>query len=211
MKQRIDQPSLDFADNRSGPTAAFEATRNSARNCRACHLWEPAAQTVFGEGPVPAPIMLIGEQPGDKEDLGGRPFIGPAGKKLDEALNEAGIERQRVYVTNAVKHFKYVPRGRIRLHQKPVTVEIKACRPWLERELDFVEPKIAVAMGATAAQSLFGKAMPINKNRGRLMDLGKFQALITVHPSYLLRIQEEAQAEYERFVSDLRLLLPFLS
>ena len=149
--------------------------------------------------------MLIGEQPGDTEDLAGRPFVGPAGLKLNEALEEAGVERRNVYVTNAVKHFKYVPRGKIRLHQKPVTVEIKACRQWLERELDFVQPKVAVAMGATAAQSLFGKAMPINKNRGRLVDLGGCQALITIHPSYLLRIQEEAdaRAEYARFVSNL--------
>ena len=156
--------------------------------------------------------MLAGEQPGDKEDLSGRPFVGPAGLKLNQALAEAGIPREAAYVTNAVKHFKYVPRGRIRLHQKPVTAEIKACRPWLERELDFVRPKVAVAMGATAAQSLFGKAMPINKNRGLLLALGSTQALITIHPSYLLRILEpaDADAEYVRFVSDLRLLLPFL-
>ncbi len=157
--------------------------------------------------------MLIGEQPGDKEDLAGKPFVGPAGIKLNAALAEAGVDRSKVYVTNAVKHFKYVPRGRIRLHQKPVTVEIKACRPWLERELEFVAPKLAVAMGATAVQSLFGKAMPINRNRGRLIDLGAAQGLITIHPSYLLRIQEEAdaRAEYERFLADLRLLLPFMA
>ena len=211
MKSQKEQMNLDLAEN-AFADQSFEITRKLARDCRACDLWEPATQTVFGEGPVPAPIMLIGEQPGDKEDLAGRPFVGPAGLKLNEALEEAGVERRKVYVTNAVKHFKYVPRGKIRLHQKPVTVEIKACRQWLERELDFVQPKVAVAMGATAAQSLFGKAMPINKNRGRLVDLGGCQALITIHPSYLLRIQEEAdaQAEYARFVSDLKLLLPFL-
>jgi DNA polymerase len=198
----------------SGETlAAFDGVREAARVCRACQLWETATQTVFGEGPVPAPIMLIGEQPGDKEDLSGRPFVGPAGSKLNQALREAGVPRQTVYVTNAVKHFKYVPRGRIRLHQKPVTAEIKACRPWLERELDFVQPKAIVAMGATAAQSIFGKAMPINKNRGKLFDLGATQALITIHPSYLLRILEpaDAEAEYARFVLDLRLLLSFLA
>jgi DNA polymerase len=174
-------------------------------------LWKPATQTVFGEGPVPAPVMLIGEQPGDKEDLAGRPFVGPAGLKLNEALNDAGISRQAVYVTNAVKHFKYVPRGRIRLHQKPVTVEIKACRPWLEREFEFVKPKVAAALGATAAQALFGKAMPVNKNRGQLFDAGVSKAMITIHPSYLLRIEEpaDAEAEYERFVSDLKLLRPY--
>jgi uracil-DNA glycosylase family protein len=209
MKSQDDQMNLDLAEN-AFADRSFEVTRQVARDCRACDLWARATQTVFGEGPVPAPIMLIGERPGDKEDLAGRPFVGLL--KLNEALEEAGVERRKVYVTNAVKHFKYVPRGKIRLHQKPVTVEIKACRQWLERELDFVQPKVAVAMGATAAQSLFGKAMPINKNRGRLVDLGGCQALITIHPSYLLRIQEEAdaRAEYARFVSDLKLLLPFL-
>jgi DNA polymerase len=156
--------------------------------------------------------MFIGEQPGDKEDLAGRPFVGPAGLKLNEALNDAGISRQAVYVTNAVKHFKYVPRGRIRLHQKPVAAEIKACWSWLERELEFVQPQAAVALGATAAQSLFGKAMPVNKNRGQLFDLGALKGIITIHPSYLLRIEEpaDAEAEYERFVSDLKLLRPYL-
>ena len=212
MPAKPDQLTFSFLESRPAAAAAFEQARNAARSCRACHLWEPATQTVFGEGPAPAPVMLIGEQPGDKEDLAGRPFVGPAGLKLNEALEEAGISRQTVYVTNAVKHFKYVPRGRIRLHQKPVTVEIKACRPWLERELDFVQPKVAVAMGATAAQALFGKAMPIAKNRGHLFDLGALKGLITIHPSYLLRILEpaDAKAEYARFVSDLSLLLPFL-
>ncbi len=211
MKSQEEQMALDLTGNASAESS-FEIARQLARDCRACHLWERATQTVFGEGPVPAPVLLIGEQPGDKEDLAGRPFVGPAGFKLNEALGEAGVDRQKVYVTNAVKHFKYVPRGKIRLHQKPVTVEIKACRDWLERELDFVQPKVAVAMGATAAQSLFGKAMAVNKNRGRLIDLGTCQALITVHPSYLLRIQEKADAlaEYARFVSDLKLLVPFL-
>jgi uracil-DNA glycosylase len=209
---KSDQMTLEFTDRSAGVIAAYEAAQEAARACRACHLWERATQTVFGEGPVPAPVMLIGEQPGDKEDLAGKPFVGPAGLKLNHALEEAGIGRQKVYVTNAVKHFKYVQRGRVRLHQKPTAVEIKACRPWLERELDFVQPKVAVALGATAARSLFGKAMPINKNRGRLIDLGTFKTLITIHPSYLLRIKEEAQAEAEnaRFVSDLKLLLPFL-
>ncbi len=207
------QATLGLAPNDAGSIAAFEDAKAAARSCQACHLWQMATQTVFGEGPVPAPVMLIGEQPGDKEDLAGKPFTGPAGSKLNEALLEAGISRQAAYVTNAVKHFKYVPRGRIRLHQKPVSVEIKACRPWLERELEFVAPDVAVAMGATAAQSLFGKAMPVNKNRGQLFDLGTTKALITIHPSYLLRIQEPdgAEAEYRRFVSDLRLLLPFFA
>jgi uracil-DNA glycosylase len=211
MAANTEQMTLDIADE-AFAERTFEITRQLARDCRACHLWEPATQTVFGEGPVPAPVLLIGEQPGDKEDLTGRPFVGPAGLKLNAALEDAGVDRGKVYVTNAVKHFKYVPRGKIRLHQKPVAVEIKACRSWLERELDFVQPKVAVAMGATAAQSLFGKATPINKNRGRLVALGSCQALVTIHPSYLLRIQEEADAaaEYARFVADLKLLRPFL-
>jgi DNA polymerase len=211
MTSQERQIELDLAEN-AFVDPSFEITRQLARDCQACHLWERATQTVFGEGPVPAPLLLIGEQPGDKEDLTGKPFVGPAGLKLNEALEEAGIERQKVYVTNAVKHFKYVPRGKIRLHQKPVAVEIKACRPWLERELDFVQPKVAVAMGATAAQSLFGKAMPVNKKRGRIIDLGPCKALVTIHPSYILRIREagDAKAEYARFVADLKLLLPFL-
>ena len=182
--------------------------RAEAADCRACHLWKDATQTVFGEGPAHAPVMLVGEQPGDKEDLAGKPFVGPAGQMLDRALEEAGIDRAKVYVTNAVKHFKFVPRGKIRLHQKPNTPEIRACRPWYERELATINPALVVAMGATAAQSVFGKITPINKNRGRPIDLGDGRkALVTVHPSYLLRLpDEDARArEYERFVDDLKI------
>src|SRR3954469_10244166 len=149
-----------------------ETLRHEAAHCRACPLGKDATQTVFGEGPKTAKVMLVGEQPGDKEDLAGRPFVGPAGQMLDRALEEAGIDRRKVYVTNAVKHFKFVPRGKIRLHQKPNTPEIKACRPWYERELAAIKPELVVAMGATAAQSVFGKITPVNKNRGRLIDLG---------------------------------------
>ena len=182
--------------------------RAEAADCRACHLWKDATQTVFGEGPAHAPVMLVGEQPGDKEDLAGKPFVGPAGQMLDRALEEAGIDRAKVYVTNAVKHFKFVPRGKIRLHQKPNTPEIRACRPWYERELATINPALVVAMGATAAQSVFGKITPINKNRGRPIDLDDGRkALVTVHPSYLLRLpDEDARArEYERFVDDLKI------
>ena len=187
---------------------ALQRVRMEALSCRACPLWQGATQTVFGEGPAPAPLMLVGEQPGDKEDLAGLPFVGPAGKVLDRALAEAEIDRQMVYVTNAVKHFKYAPRGKIRLHKKPVTPEIRACRPWFERELDLVRPRLVLAMGATAAQSVFGKAMPIGRNRGKVLEIaGGTKALITVHPSYLLRIPEPEQKEeeYRRFVEDLRL------
>jgi len=182
--------------------------REEAAHCRACHLYKHATQTVFGEGAAHAPIMLVGEQPGDKEDLAGKPFVGPAGQMLDRALEEAGIDRSRVYVTNAVKHFKFVPRGKIRLHQKPNTPEIKACRHWYERELAAIKPDLVVAMGATAAQSVFGKIMPVNKNRGRLIDLDEGpRTLVTVHPSYLLRLPDaEAKArEYRRFVEDLKI------
>jgi DNA polymerase len=189
------------------PSSSLQTLRDEAANCRACPLWKDATQTVFGEGPAHAQAMLVGEQPGDKEDLAGKPFVGPAGQMLDRALEEAGIDRRQVYVTNAVKHFKFIPRGKIRLHQKPTTGEIKACRPWYERELAAIKPTLVVAMGATAAQSVFGKITPINKNRGRLIDLdGETKALVTVHPSYLLRLPDaDSKArEYKHFVSDLK-------
>jgi DNA polymerase len=189
-------------------TSSLDTLRQEAADCRACHLWKDATQTVFGEGPQAAQVMLVGEQPGDREDLAGKPFVGPAGQMLDRALEQAGIDRKKVYVTNAVKHFKFVPRGKIRLHQKPTTPEIKACRPWYERELTSIKPDLVVAMGATAAQSVFGKITPINKNRGRLIDLDDgIKALVTVHPSYLLRLPDaDAKArEYERFVEDLKI------
>ena len=188
------------------------ALRAEAADCRACPLWKDATQTVFGEGPSHAPIMLVGEQPGDKEDLAGKPFVGPAGQVLNRALEEAGIDRDKVYVTNAVKHFKFVPRGKIRLHQKPSTPEIKACRQWYERELAAIKPALVVAMGATAAQSVLGKITPIGKNRGHLIDIDEAKALVTVHPSYLLRLPdaEAKEREYANFVKDLKLAAAFL-
>ena len=191
----------------------LETLRAEAADCRACPLWKNATQTVFGEGPRHASIMLVGEQPGDKEDLAGKPFVGPAGQMLDRALEEAGIDRKKVYVTNAVKHFKFVPRGKIRLHQKPATPEIRACRQWYERELASIKPALVVAMGATAAQSVFGKITPINKSRGRPIETEDgIKAMVTVHPSYLLRLPDaDAKArEYERFVDDLRIAAAFL-
>src|SRR3954449_3349952 len=190
-------------------SSSLKILREQATGCRACPLWKNATQTVFGEGPQHAQIVLVGEQPGDKEDIAGKPFVGPAGLMLDRALQEAGIDRKKAYVTNAVKHFKFLPRGKIRLHQKPNTTEIKACRQWYERELASIKPAVVVAMGATAAQSVFGKITPINKNRGRLIDLENgSKALVTVHPSYLLRLPDaEAKArEYGRFVEDLRIV-----
>lgn len=195
--------------------SSLRAVRRQAAGCRACPLWAGATQTVFGEGPAHAPVMLVGEQPGDREDLDGHPFVGPAGRLLDKALAEAGVDRGKVYVTNAVKHFKFLPRGKRRLHAKPGSGEIRACRPWLERELALVGPKVVVAMGATAVRGVFGRALPIGVHRGRLKELAPGMAgLITIHPSYLLRLlrdPERAEAETTRFVADLRLLLPMLA
>ena len=192
---------------------SLKTLREEARHCRACHLWKNATQTVFGEGPQNAQMMLVGEQPGDKEDLAGKPFVGPAGLMLDRALQQAGVDRKKVYITNAVKHFKFVPRGKIRLHQKPNTPEIKACRQWYERELASIKPDLVVAMGATSAQCVFGKLTPINKNRGHLIDLSDgIKALVTVHPSFILRQpDEDARArEYARLVDDFRIAADFL-
>ena len=173
-------------------TNALERLRNEAKDCRDCPLWENATQTVFGEGPQNTTMMLVGEQPGDKEDLAGKPFVGPAGQMLDRGLQDAGIDRRKTYVTNAVKHFKFVQRGKVRLHQKPNTPEIRACRQWYERELKAIQPQLVVPLGATAAQSVFGKLTPVNKTRGRVIELGDdVHALVTVHPSYLLRLPDE--------------------
>lgn len=196
------------------PSNNLQRLKKEAASCRDCHLWKDATQTVFGEGPPGASVMLVGEQPGDKEDLAGKPFVGPAGQMLNRALAEAGIDRTKVYVTNAVKHFKFVPRGKIRLHQKPATPEIKACRQWYERELAAVKPVLVVAMGATAAQSVFGKITPINKTRGRIVRLESGQqTLVTVHPSYLLRLpdQDAKEREYARFVEDLKIAAEMLN
>jgi uracil-DNA glycosylase len=192
---------------------SLEPLREEAAHCRACPLWKNTTQTVFGEGPQDAQLMLVGEQPGDKEDLAGKPFVGPAGQMLDRAMQEAGIDRRKVYVTNAVKHFKFVRRGKIRLHQKPTTPEIRACRQWYARELALIRPDLVVAMGATAAQSVLGKITPINKSRGRPIDgPDGIKALVTVHPSYLLRLPDaDAKAlEYQRFVDDLKIAAALL-
>jgi uracil-DNA glycosylase len=189
----------------------LDDVREAAHDCKACPLWANATQTVFGEGPDHARIMLVGEQPGDQEDRQGHPFVGPAGRLLDKALEEAGIDREHVYVTNAVKHFKWEPRGKRRLHKKPGEAEIGACHQWLERELELVAPSLVVAMGATAARALLGRATPVEANRGKVMSLhGGMQVMITVHPSYLLRVPDALRDEaYARFVQDLRIALPF--
>lgn len=197
------------ADDAHGviPEESLSALRRQAAACRRCDLYRNATQTVFGEGPQQAELVLVGEQPGDQEDLAGKPFVGPAGKLLDRALEEAGIERAEVYVTNAVKHFKFEPRGKRRIHSKPNAGEIRACKWWLEREMVSLSPKLVVALGATAAQALSGHAVAVTRMRGRETELMGVRGLITVHPSYLLRIPDEAgrAAEYGKFVADLRL------
>lgn len=188
--------------------AAWAALRDEAARCTRCALHKHATQTVFGEGPMSASMMFVGEQPGDQEDLAGRPFVGPAGQVFDRALAQAGIDRAETYVTNAVKHFKFEPRGKRRIHAKPDTGEIEACRWWGEQERALLRPRITVALGATAARSLFGRTVTISRERGRALELpdGGGAAWITIHPSYLLRLPDEAAkaAEYERFVADLK-------
>jgi uracil-DNA glycosylase family protein len=191
-------------------TSHFEKIREAALECTACHLYKRSTQTVFGEGPKLAPLMLVGEQPGDQEDLAGKPFVGPAGKLLDRALEDAGIDRMQVYVTNTVKHFKWEPRGKRRIHQKPNSREIAACRPWLEAELRIVRPKLLVCLGATAAQAIFGPSFRVTRDRGKVLaSLFASKVVATVHPSSLLRQpDEESRArEYKQFVADLRVAL----
>jgi uracil-DNA glycosylase len=197
-----------FRERINDPERAFSQLVKEAKSCTRCHLYRHATQTVFGEGPVDASLMLVGEQPGDQEDIQGRPFVGPAGKVLDRALAEAGIERDSVYITNAVKHFKNEPHGKRRIHKKPDTSEIDACRWWLDHELELIQPEIVVALGATAARGLARKSLTINANRGRLIEFQSgIRGVVTVHPSYLLRLREERdkRREFDLLVKDLRL------
>ena len=178
--------------------------REAAADCKACPLWKTGTQTVFGEGAAKAEVMFVGEQPGDQEDTAGRPFVGPAGKLLDRALEEAGIDRSQVYVTNAVKHFKWQARGKRRIHQKPNWSEIAACRPWLDAELAVVKPRVLVALGATAAQTLFGRQFRVTKERGTPVpsELAPV-AIATVHPSAILR-SDDRETEFAALVDDLK-------
>lgn len=210
MAARWPDPELPlFAEKRiNDPRKALKLLAEEARDCTRCDLYKNATKTVFGEGPADAHMMLVGEQPGDQEDLTGRPFVGPAGKVLDAALKAAGIERSGVYITNAVKHFKNEPRGKRRLHKKPDTSEIDICRFWLDNEIEIVRPRIVVALGATAARGIMRKSLTINANRGRVINLPSgLRGLITVHPSYLLRLEEERdkRREFDLLVKDLRL------
>jgi len=189
------------------PDATLEQLQKAAKNCRACDLWKLGTQTVFGKGSPNAQIMMIGEQPGNQEDPEGKPFVGPAGKLLDAALEEAGIDRKKVYVTNAAKHFKWEPRGKRRIHKKPNAAEIAACRPWLDAEIAALRPKIIVCLGATAAQSLFGRDFRVTQHRGEFLrsSLAPY-VLATVHPSSIVRAPDEATRaeEMKRFIADLK-------
>ena len=188
------------------PVSTLPALRQAASGCRGCGLYRSATQTVFGEGPARARLMLVGEQPGDQEDRAGHPFVGPSGRLLDEALEEAGIDRDAVYVTNAVKHFKFVRQEltRRRLHKKPAAGEVRACRPWLEEEIKVVRPVLIVALGSTAAQSLLGPAFRVTRERGRVVESPAGPVLATVHPSAVLRAPGKARAAEQRaFVRDL--------
>ena len=194
-------------------TTSLTALAQAAEGCQGCPLFANATQTVFGEGPPDAAVMFVGEQPGDQEDLQGRPFVGPAGQMFDRALAEARIDRARVYVTNAVKHFKFEPRGKRRIHKKPDSSEIEACGWWLDHELGLLRPRLTVALGATAARALTGQDVTIARSRGRLMRLRDgVEGFITVHPSFLLRLPDAAakEREYARFVADLKLVAQHL-
>ena len=197
-------------DNRNTTPAltTLRSLKPGLNRCRRCDLWRNATQGVGGEGPAPALVMLVGEQPGDKEDLAGAPFVGPAGRILDQALAAADLPRQRLYVTNAVKHFKNEPRGKFRLHKKPDAGEVEACRWWLRQELRLVRPKLIVALGATAALTLFGKAVTIKAVRGRWQQLPEGEVLVTIHPSFLLRQRDSTarRHEFDKFVADLALV-----
>ena len=195
-------PTLDHL-----PDTPLRQAAQKAAECRACPLWQPATQTVFGEGPADARLMFVGEQPGDQEDLAGRPFVGPAGQMFNAALAEAGIERDATYVTNAVKHFKFEPRGKRRIHSKPDGGDIAACKFWLDLERQEVRPAVTVLLGATAARAVLGRVVTISRERSRPIALdGNSQALVTVHPSYLLRLpdEESRRREYAAFVADLK-------
>jgi uracil-DNA glycosylase family protein len=187
----------------------LESLRAAARSCKGCDLYKNTTQTVFGEGPKDASVMLVGEQPGDMEDRQGHPFVGPAGRLLDKTLAEARISRDEVYITNAVKHFKWIQRGKRRLHQKPSIRQVVACKPWLEAEIEVVHPKVIVCLGATAALSMLGRTVRITQERGKFFDTDSVAAVfITTHPSsiYRLREKDEQEKEYRRFVAEMKLV-----
>jgi uracil-DNA glycosylase family protein len=210
MAKRPPKSAADFIPDR--PT--LKSAREAAQDCRGCDLWKTGTQTVFGEGPRRADVMLVGEQPGDAEDLSGHPFVGPAGKLLDRALADAGIDRRAVYVTNVVKHFKWEPRGKRRIHKKPRAGEIGACRPWLDTEIALVKPRVIVCLGATAAQALIGAQFKVTRHRGAFVPSPLApRVLATVHPSSILRApdDEARRRELQAFTDDLRTVARALS
>jgi uracil-DNA glycosylase len=186
-------------------TASLRRLQDAALDCQRCDLYRHATQTVFGEGPSHAAVVAVGEQPGDYEDRQGRPFVGPAGRILARALEASGIDEKQVYITNAVKHFKFEPRGKRRIHKKPDATEIRACRPWLEAEISLVKPRLILALGATAAQTIFEKKIAIGENRGQLLDHPWAKVLVTIHPSAVWRVPEaDREREYAGFLEDLK-------
>ncbi|MDT8067838.1 MAG: UdgX family uracil-DNA binding protein [Terriglobia bacterium] len=203
MPKRLNTSAADFLPERR----TLPVLREASKKCRGCNLWEKGTQTVFGEGTAHAEVMFVGEQPGDKEDLTGKPFVGPAGAVLDKALVAAGIDRSKIYVTNAVKHFNWEPRGKRRIHKKPSAMQIAACRPWLDAEIAAVRPRVIVCLGATAAQALLGRTFKVTQRRGELIpsDLAPC-VTATVHPSSILRAPNDAtrHEEMARFIEDLR-------
>jgi uracil-DNA glycosylase family protein len=205
---RASKPTTQKRSESIATGTSWKELHDQARGCRACPLWQRATQTVFGEGDVAARIMLVGEQPGNDEDVAGHPFIGPAGKLLDRALETAGISRAETYVTNAVKHFKWEPRGKRRIHAKPSSLEIAACLPWLNAEINVVKPEVIVCLGATAAQALLGKQFRVTKDRGKWIPSPlAAHVLATIHPSAILRATAETrESEMERFIEDLRVV-----
>lgn len=208
MAKRKAAPKLIPAGELIAPGASIAELRKNAAGCKACDLWKSGTQTVFGAGGGPKPrVMFVGEQPGHQEDLAGQPFVGPAGKLLDKCLAEAGIDRSTVYVTNAVKHFKWEPRGKRRIHKKPNAAEIAACRPWLDAEIAAIEPRVIVCLGATAAQTLLGRQFRVTQRRGELIESSLApHVMATVHPSSILRAPDEEtrHAETMRFIADLK-------
>ena len=205
----MEQGSIDTTAGVEGAT--LEQLRRDAADCTNCHLYRDATQTVFGKGPSTARLMIVGEQPGDQEDVAGEPFVGPSGRLLDRALVDAGIDRDTVYLTNAVKHFKFTPRGKRRIHSSPNAEEIKACRPWLDAELAAVAPEIVLALGATAAKALLGSKFRVTKQRGEIIEHDGLKLTATLHPSALLRMpSEEREPAIAAFTDDLRVVAELL-
>ena len=209
LSKKSNESALDFLPERRDD---LDSLREAAQHCQGCDLYLKATQTVFGEGRRSSKILFVGEQPGDQEDLKGRPFVGPAGQLLDSCMEEAGIDREVAYVTNAVKHFKWEPRGKRRIHKKPTMREVGACRPWLDAEIGAIKPRLIVCLGATAAQSILGSDFRVTEKRGKILEVAGYPPIVaTVHPSSILRAQtdEDRQKEKQNFINDLKVAAKF--